>query len=121
MGLAKDGAELPTYRGYDWAVLLPWVGWKAAARTGKAWQAFGGVEVFDRDRYPLERPDCRTGRERHIRRLSGLAGLLRRPQSISVEALPVLFVSRDGGFDNLFSSQAPFSEFLGNLNEWAVD
>jgi hypothetical protein len=38
-----------------------------------------------------------------------------------VETLPVLLVSRDGGFDNPLSSQAPFSEFLGNLNEWAVD
>jgi hypothetical protein len=38
-----------------------------------------------------------------------------------VEALPVFFVSRDGGFDNLLSGQAPFSEFLGNLNERAED
>src|SRR5271167_3216754 len=77
MGLADDGAELPTYRRHDWPVFLPRVGREAAARTSKARQAFRRVEVFNRDRYALERPDYCTRREGHVRRLGGLPSLLR--------------------------------------------
>ena len=47
VGFADNGAELPAYRRYDRAVPLPRIGWQTTARSDKARQALGRLEVFD--------------------------------------------------------------------------
>src|SRR5580692_10077271 len=91
--LAGGGANLLAQRRDEGAIAFPWIGGQAAARPGKARKTFGREQVLDRDRYALQRPGDRPGRERLVRGLGDGSRTVRRPQKVGVQPLAKLVMS----------------------------
>jgi hypothetical protein len=107
MGLAHDDPELAAQRSHQRSVPFPAISWWPAARPGEAGIAGGGEQVLDRNEKALEGTDRYSGGKRRIGRLSGGAGLYRRPSRVGMQPLAETLVPANRRFGQ-FPGGHPF-------------